>query len=226
MTPLLFLLAALPGVLISWYIYRADKYEQEQRVPIALCFVIGALATWPALQAELWAHAATGIRYSRDVLSAGLHSFGIVALTEEGIKWLCLLAYPFFRSFFNEPLDGILYAVLIAMGFATMENIAYANQFGISTTVMRGFTAVPAHGAFAVIMGYYAGKAKFDPTRRWRLLLRGLFMAVLIHGAYDFLFVQELYSELVLLAAVVLGLGIYYGQKLIKEHQDNSPFRK
>jgi RsiW-degrading membrane proteinase PrsW (M82 family) len=169
---------------------------------------------------------ATGIRYRRDVFSAGLHSFGIVALSEEGIKWLCLIAYPFFRSFFNEPMDGILYAVLIGMGFATMENIAYANQFGITTTVMRGFTAVPAHGAFAVIMGYYAGKAKFDPARRWRLLLRGLLVAVLVHGAYDFLFVQELYSELVLLAAGVLGLSVYYGQKLIKEHQDNSPFRK
>ncbi|MDZ4683100.1 MAG: PrsW family glutamic-type intramembrane protease [Saprospiraceae bacterium] len=226
MTPLLFLLAALPGVLLSWYIYRADKFEQEPRLPIVLCFVLGALATWPALQAEIWAHAATGVRYRRDVLSAGLHSFGIVALTEEGIKWLCLLAYPFFRSFFNEPMDGILYAVLIAMGFATMENIAYANQFGISTTVMRGFTAVPAHGAFAVIMGYYAGKAKFDPVRRWRLLLQGLLVAVLVHGTYDFLFVQELYSELVLLAAGVLGLSVYYAQRLIREHQNNSPFRK
>ncbi len=226
MTPLLFLLAALPGVLISWYIYRADKFEREQRIPIAVCFLLGALATWPALQVEVWGHTATGIRFHRNIFVAAFYSFVIVAVTEESIKWCCLLLYPFFRTFFNEPMDGILYAVLIAMGFATMENIAYANQFGIEITVFRGFTAVPAHGAFAVIMGYYAGKAKFDTARRWSLLLRGLLVAILLHGAYDFLFVQEMYGELVFLAAGVLGLSIYYAQRMIHEHQDNSPFRK
>lgn len=226
MTPLLFLLAALPGLLISWYIYRADKFEQEPRVPIVLCFGLGALATWPALHFELWSYSMADIRNNRDFLSTISYSFGVVALSEEGIKWIVLLAYPFFRSFFNEPMDGILYAVLIGMGFATMENIAYANEFGLATTVLRGFTAVPAHGAFAVVMGYYAGKAKFNAPRRTRLLLRSLLFAVLLHGTYDFLFLQELYKELVLLAAGGLVLSVYYAQRLIREHQDNSPFRK
>ena len=63
MTPLLFLLAALPGVLISWYIYRADKFEQEPRLPIVLCFMLGALATWPALQAATDPAAQSGDYY-------------------------------------------------------------------------------------------------------------------------------------------------------------------
>jgi GNAT superfamily N-acetyltransferase len=55
------------------------------------------------------------------------------------------------------------------------------------------FTAVPAHATFGVLMGYYVGKAKFDAVNKNRLLLAGLFWAVLFHGAYDYcLFLQGL----------------------------------
>ena len=56
--------------------------------------------------------------------------------------------------------DGIVYAVMIGMGFATLENIIYASRFGLETTLFRAFTAVPAHGVFAAIMGYYIGVGK------------------------------------------------------------------
>jgi RsiW-degrading membrane proteinase PrsW (M82 family) len=62
---------------------------------------------------------------------------------------------------FNEPFDGIVYAVIVSMGFATIENIIYVFQYGFATGILRLFTAVPAHAAFGILMGYFLGKAKF-----------------------------------------------------------------
>src|SRR5262249_14068718 len=91
-----------------------------------------------------------------------------------------------------EPFDGVLYGVIIGMGFATVENIEYVHQFGLETGVSRFFLAIPAHAAFAVLMGYPVGRAKFSEGRRVWLLLWGLFVAVLFHGSFDFfLFVQQ-----------------------------------
>ena len=87
---------------------------------------------------------------------------------------------------FNEPFDGIIYAVMVSMGFAAVENLFYVLEGGMDVAVIRAVTAIPAHAVFAILMGYYMGKAKFSPTKKVRYNLTGLFLAILFHGAYDF----------------------------------------
>ncbi len=193
MTPFVIVLAILPGLIISYVIYRADKYEKEAKIPIVICFVLGVIVTFLALEIEKWAHTWGWEESGSLWASAGVSLLG-VAIPEELVKFAALMAYPFFRPFFNEPMDGIVYAVLIGMGFATMENLMYADVYGMNTTVIRVFTAVPAHGVFAVMMGYYVGLAKFDLPKRWLLLLTGLGLAVGAHAAYDFLSSSRLTS--------------------------------
>jgi ribosomal protein S18 acetylase RimI-like enzyme len=70
------------------------------------------------------------------------------------------------------------------------------------------FTAVPAHATFGVLMGYYAGKAKFDPVNSVSWLLKGLAWAVFFHGTYDlFLFLQQSPEVNQDTAGVLLFLG-------------------
>jgi RsiW-degrading membrane proteinase PrsW (M82 family) len=117
---------------------------------------------------------------------------------------------------------------MIGMGFATLENILYVNSYGIETAMVRMFTAVPAHAAFAVIMGYYVGLAKFEQRKseEQKLLFIGFIGAVLLHGAYDYFLFQKIYEGLAVLAFVSLIAGIYYGRDLIKRHQEDSPFKE
>jgi RsiW-degrading membrane proteinase PrsW (M82 family) len=70
------------------------------------------------------------------------------------------------EEFFNEPLDGIVYAVVLAMGYASVENMLYVAAYGINTTILRAFTAVPAHLVFAIVQGYYLGRARFMPEQK------------------------------------------------------------
>lgn len=54
MSPLLLLFAVLPGFLVSYAVFRADKYEQESAAALMLCFALGAVATLPAIAIEKW----------------------------------------------------------------------------------------------------------------------------------------------------------------------------
>ncbi|MBK9336476.1 MAG: PrsW family intramembrane metalloprotease [Lewinellaceae bacterium] len=221
----LLFLAALPGVLISYAIFRADKYEHEPMAPLALCFVLGAAATFPVMEVER--RVVSGMEFPQyNLPTTILLSFGVLALTEEVAKFVLLRVVVFPRSFFNEPMDGIVYAVLIAMGFATMENIFYASRFGLQTVLVRSFTAVPAHLAFAIVQGYFAGLARFNTPNQTRLLLRGLGLAVLLHGTYDLLILQGWSRWLVALGTFALYLNLFFLGRLVQEQQERSPFRK
>ncbi len=224
MDPLLLLLAVLPGLLISWYIYRMDRFEREHRLHLIICFVLGMLLTLPATRLESWT-TLLGIAYPTSIELKLITSILVVAIGEETAKFLVLVAYPLGRPFFNEPIDGIVYAVMIGMGFATLENVFYATQFGLGTTILRAFTAVPAHALFSVILGYFAGLAWLRPERKWRLLVQGLLIAVAFHAAYDFLVLQRYYDWLVILAVAGLWISIFFAQDLIRRHQDSSPFK-
>lgn len=217
--------AIVPPLLVAYYIFRQDKHEREPRHQLAITYLAGLAITVPALYLEQKA-ASLGWDQTYTVVNAFLFAFIAVALVEETFKLLVLLAYPYRLPSFNEPLDGIVYSAMVGMGFATLENILYAQRFGLETALMRALTAVPAHGAFAVIQGYFVGLSKFRPESRNKLLLKGWGLSVLVHGVYDFFILQALYEWLVVLALGILGGGIFFARHMIRELQDESPYRK
>jgi RsiW-degrading membrane proteinase PrsW (M82 family) len=155
-----------------------------------------------------------------------VYSFCVIAAWEELAKFLFLRFYMYRKDVFNEPFDGIVYGVMIGMGFASFENIFYVLDGDWRTALVRMFTAVPAHALFGVIMGYYVGRAKFDPSHLKGLTFKGLIIPILIHGTYDFFLFQESIPLLGLGALVSLVIGIRYAKIMIDEQQYNSPFRK
>lgn len=222
---LLLVLAVIPGLLISFYIIRLDKYDREPRIHLLLNFFAGMLMTFPVLVVEKSA-ADAGWDQPNHIGATIAFAFVAVALVEEGAKLLVLLLYPFSLRKFNEPMDGIVYSVMIGMGFATLENILYAGSFGLQTILVRALTAVPAHGAFSIIMGYFVGLAKFrTASKQGPMIVKGFFLTVMLHGAYDFFILQSLFSWLIVLAIVVLAVSIYYAQRMVMDHQVHSPFR-
>lgn len=187
-------LALAPGIAIMWFIYSSDKLEKEPLKALVISFLLGMLAILPTLFIETTGvHLLDLLLPKEGWLYYGLLSFVVVAFTEELMKWSMVRIYAYRRSFFNEPFDGIVYGVMVSMGFATLENIGYVFQFGWQTGLLRMVLAVPAHATFGVLMGYYFGLARFvGKEREWGLKIRGLLLAVLFHGLYDlFLLVQQ-----------------------------------
>lgn len=220
---ILLFLALLPAAVIIWYIYNKDKYEKEPTKLLLWSFFLGIMSIFPALIGS-FIGTSVGIQVSENIFNTFAYAFIAVALSEEFAKFIFLRYILFNRKEFNEPFDGIIYGVMIGMGFAAFENILYVADGGMSVALIRMFTAVPAHAAFGVIMGYYIGLAKFNPENRNKLVLSGLLWAVLAHGAYDFFIMQKNYPALSIVTIIVLVFAIRFSKRAIAIHQKASPF--
>jgi RsiW-degrading membrane proteinase PrsW (M82 family) len=216
-------LAIAPGAAISLFVYWKDKFDREPRRLLVWSFVLGAIATFPSLVVEVFGMAT--IKEEASLGAVALRAFVVVGFTEEFFKFVMLRYYAYRKKEFNEPFDGITYGVMVSMGFATLENIMYVSQYGMGNAIMRMFTAVPAHATFGIVMGYYAGLAKFS-KQEFTCLAQGLVYAAILHGAYDFFLMQNSIPGLALGALVSLIIGIRFSLKAIKLHQSISPFRR
>lgn len=174
-------LAVAPAVAIAIGIHFYEKFDREPFILLVISFLLGSLMAAPAILLEL------GIERILNNLQANmaLYAFVGIALVEEGLKFAVIRFYAYPKRDFSEPYDGITYSVMVSMGFAAIENVIYALQFGHEVALLRMFTAVPAHGTFGILMGFYLGKAKFgNQPLLWSLV--ALSVAVLFHGAYDY----------------------------------------
>lgn len=201
---MLLALAVAPALAICLFVYAMDKYDREPAGLLLKSFLLGMLCVvFPLLMQGV---ALTfGLKESNGtILGTAAFAYGVVGISEELAKFIILRGYSYPKKAFNEPLDGIVYSVMIGMGFATLENIAYVAKYGVGTGVARMFLSVPAHATFAILMGYYTGLAKFIPHRSGELLLRGLLIAVFFHGTFDlFLFLG---NNLLMIGASLITL--------------------
>ena len=219
--------AIAPGVSIAVYIYLKDKHEREPLGLLIKSFLYGVLSVIVTLLISVPLSKVVPINED-DLSQQAMHAFIIVALIEEFSKFLFVRGVLYRNPNFNEPFDGIVYSVMVSMGFATFENIMYVYDGGWGVAVLRMFTAVPAHAVFAVLMGYYLGLAKFV-HKKSHYTWYGLGIATLFHGAYDyFWFIQEVtgvWTGIWIGAIISLTIGIILSRKAIKIHQEASPFQ-
>jgi len=221
----LLIIAFAPIAIIILYIYVKDKYEKESKRILALTFVLGAVVSI-VITTSLYKFYDNyfPVLNNFSVWQQFIKAFFVVALIEEFSKYVIVRYFNQPRKSFNEPFDGIIYAVMVSMGFAAVENIFYVLEGGMEVALIRAFTAIPAHATFGILMGYYIGKAKFS-NHRIRLNLSGLLLAVLFHGAYDFFLFIDFVPGIWTGAFVSLIIGIVFSRKAIKAHQENSSFR-
>lgn len=224
-------LSLAPGIAIIFYIYSKDKYDREPFENLFISFLLGVICTVPAALIQRYGTPLMGVFIPRFSLAYYfVWAFLLVGISEEGCKFLVLRLYSYRQAAFNEPFDGIVYSVMVAMGFATLENVLYVFQHGVATGLLRMFLAVPAHACFGVLMGYHAGLAKFDVIKAPYHMLKGIALAVFFHGAYDFfLFLQDhpdvarfgLLSQVCLIAGSLLSywLAIRLSLRSIRQHQ-------
>jgi RsiW-degrading membrane proteinase PrsW (M82 family) len=224
---MLFALSIAPGIAISLYFFYRDQYNREPGRHLMFSFLLGVLSAVPAILLQMILLPIQEMLMPENILSIAVKAFFIVAFTEEWCKYLMVRYYAYRQPEFDEPFDGIVYAVMVGMGFATIENIGYVMQHGLATAIARMFLSVPAHAGFAILMGYYMGKAKFKPQQRFLYMMRGLFLAVFFHGAFDFFLflrdnslIQKNISDIFLItgAIVIFISALYFSRKAIREH--------
>ncbi len=180
--------ATLPALVLLYYIWRRDKYQKEPVKELLKGFGLGVCSVFIAGPLEMLLQA-VGLSPAEPQtwLGAIWEAFFGVALVEEGVKlfflWLLLRKNPYF----DEHIDGVVYAVAVGMGFAAAENIGYlfANiEQWQSVAMSRAIFSVPGHFMFAVAMGYYYSVNHFalsNKADRFKVLA----VPVVLHGIFD-----------------------------------------
>lgn len=182
-------LAVLPALILLFYTYQQDKMQREPLKMIGKGFLWGCLSVFcsffisvPSMNLGLFP---TEIHSFWDAFRTAF--FG-AAIPEETAKLFCLWMFLRKNPYFDERMDGIVYAVCIGMGFAAFENIEYLFAAGtdwVTTGIGRSLTAIPGHFGFAVIMGYFFSLNHFDRYRAPGAAVKMWFYPVLAHGIYD-----------------------------------------
>jgi protease PrsW len=178
-------LAFAPGVFWLWYFFRLDKLEPEPLHLVRTSFLLGMAAVIPAALIEL--------------PFARISSFAAIVLVapvvEELCKYLVVRLGIYRNAEFDEPMDGVIYAVATALGFASLENVFYllaeygkgSGPFAV-VTVTRALLSVPGHALWSGMWGYALGCAKFSEPRFGRsLVIRGLTLAIGLHALFNLL---------------------------------------
>src|SRR3990172_3368412 len=124
----------VPTFLFAAFVYWLDRYEKEPMVLLGAAFFWGVIV------------AAGGAFIINTMFGVGIYIFtgseaaaetgttSIVApIVEEFLKGLAvLIVFLLFRKEFDSILDGIIYAGIVALGFAATENSFYIYSFGFA----------------------------------------------------------------------------------------------
>lgn len=211
--------AIAPGLALLAYFYLKDRYDAEPISMVFRLFFFAALFVFPTM--VLQRAFVLGFGENPFVLSF-VYSAGM----EEFLKWFLLYFLIYKHVLFDEPYDGIVYAVSISLGFATMENVIYAllGSPSVSALVMRALLPVSSHALFGVMMGYHLGIAKFKPQLEQRHLALSFALPFVFHGVFDYilLYVKTYWWWLMLPLMITLWVS---GIRRVNRANESSPFR-
>ena len=208
---------------LKWF-RKKDKYEKEPERLVSLAFFAGVLATVPSVLLESF------LRLHKQDVTVPLQniflSFLWVGMVEEFFKYLAVRLTVYRSKEFNEVMDGMVYMVSAALGFAATENVGYMLGFGYAVGFPRAILAYLAHISFSAILGFYMGKSKIEGQKN--LIWAGFALAVSLHCLYNsFLVTGTVRSSgsFLLLGLMVWGFGLVLTLVLVKKAQAVSPFR-
>jgi len=186
-------LAAVVSAIIPAGFYLAiflwlDRYDPEPPQTLIFTFVWGAsIAVFVSAIVNGIAMAVFGD------LAASIVSAPIIEEASKGVGVLIIAL--FFRKDFDSVVDGIVYAGVVALGFATMENIDYygrsLNQDGlgglIGTWFVRGILAPYSHVLFTCMTGIGCGVARETHNKALKIAapIIGCFSAIFLHSLWN-----------------------------------------
>ncbi|MEM1296086.1 MAG: PrsW family glutamic-type intramembrane protease, partial [Verrucomicrobiota bacterium] len=144
-----------------------------------------------------------------DFVQGLVNNIAGIGLREEFIKLVCFLPLiPFLLKRAN-PIEALVVAGFVGLGFAIQENLSYYSRSGGNATVSRFLSANFFHLAMTGLAGYAAYRFAQLPRRRWEEFLATFLTVVLAHGIYDALLTLPEFIEHSWLAIIVFALLAY-----------------
>ncbi len=222
---LLMLPIVVPVIFWAVYHYHKDRHLPEPPLNLLLCFGLGLTAA--GISKLMYAGLGPlGLRYDAVALAddspLGLLAFSLLAIgpIEEFAKLLPFLVIVLRLKAFDEPLDGIIYASFIGLGYSAAENIYYLDYLTPLETAARGFAGPVVHILFASIWAHWITQAWLGRRNIWPALVLGFTVSALLHGFYDFLVLLRPFAALPIAATMIIAIWIWRLILMRRMHHD------
>jgi RsiW-degrading membrane proteinase PrsW (M82 family) len=221
------ILAAVCGAML-WigYFRKIDILEHERIIDVIVALVIGYLT--PTL--ALWIYyglEVLGFNFNGELINDFAYSIFGVGITEEFSKLIgVFIAFKILKKRINEPIDYLVFAGIVALGFSVRENFIYYNNYGAQIATGRTLISCLVHiiNTSICVYGLYRFKL-FNKGNVYINSVVGISVAIASHGLFDFFLVQPflgIYTSL--LATVVYLIGINFWLQMINNCINFSPF--
>ena len=221
----------LPSLTWLSYYLRKDVHPEPKKTILRI-FLWGALITLPVFFVQLGLASLLSKINASDLVISLLYWFVVISFSEEIFKYLVIKIKIMNCPDLDEPVDVMIYMVIAALGFAALENILYLfspvgdmsfNQLMDRTliiTFIRFIGATFLHTLCSAVVGYSLAISFCKIKTRYASIASGLFMAVLLHGLYDFSIMKlDGYLKLAVpvLIIVTLAFLVFSGFEKLKK---------
>lgn len=188
--------AFTPAIIYLFPLIWLDRYDPEPIWLLALAYCWGGLvAVIASFVVNTVIHIAVtiGVSPAAGQIAGAVMSAPVVEEFTKGLGLIVLLIG--FRKYLDDILDGIVFAGVIALGFATVENVLYyggavgnAGFGGLALLfVMRGILSPFAHVTFTSMTGIGVGISRESHNKFVRIAapIGGYFVAVFLHALWN-----------------------------------------
>ncbi len=212
MDAFIFFLSLLPGV--AWlFFYLQEDCHPEPKHLLLLVFIAGAASAFVAYFAQVNSMHWLGRLGIENFSPLSLFLLaGIEEMSKFGAVWLAVHR----NAEFDEPVDAMVYMVVAALGFATVENLgaltnhnAYLGGIGeaLQTTSLRFVGATLLHTLSSALIGYY-WSLSIRTFNTKRFLVFGIGAATALHAIFNYLILRYDDLSYALLFVVIVGFFI------------------
>lgn len=183
------LIALAPGILWLIFFLRKDNLP-EPKIEITKVFYFGIMAVIPAalIEINMLGHLSW---MPESMTKYALKFVFIVALIEETLKYLIVRYLVLKNSFFDEPIDIVIYMITSGLGFATGENLLLfilsqpiTDPIGIAVTRFLGANFL--HALCSAIIGIFIALAFYHLKHRKWIIALGFILSITIHAIFNF----------------------------------------
>lgn len=187
----------LPMFFLAGLIYWLDRYEKEPKLLLGGVFGWGAIvAVIGALVLQIVLGQSVLLLTGSEVVEEAVSSSLFAPVTEEILKGLAvLLVFLLVRHEFDSVLDGIVYACMVALGFAATEDVLYyfsayseSGLGGMAVLVFLRFIVFGwQHAFFTSFTGIGLAVSRLSPNTLVKIgaPLLGLSVAIFTHSLHN-----------------------------------------
>lgn len=221
---------AVPVLFWAIYHYHKDRHLPEPVGHLALTFGLGIVAAGIST-AFYQGLELVGLRYDAGYLADtnawALLAYSLLAIgpIEEIAKLIPFIVVVLRFDELDEPMDGIIYASFIGLGYAAMENWQYLEFLTTTEAVARGFASPLIHILFASIWGHWITQAHLAGRPIIGVTIASLAIAAGLHGLYDFVVIANPRNALPIAALGILGIWLWRLRLLRAMHRKASQDR-